>query len=167
MIRVVESFLSPKLIDEILSDNARLKNDPSSWWTSHETWKADIIKTSAVVFARVLPREQAQQIYTSMLTRNLVGISNQFPKVMSYLWHPLSYIPWHNDGHHQASATIYLNEVWDLDWGGYFLWKEGGEIRTTPPVFNRLIVSSENVEHSTTLTTVDAPLRQTVQIFFK
>ncbi len=42
-----------------------------------------------------------------------------------HLWQPLSGIAEHNDGHRNFGATIYLNEEWPPNAGGWFVWRGG------------------------------------------
>jgi Rps23 Pro-64 3,4-dihydroxylase Tpa1-like proline 4-hydroxylase len=89
--------------------------------------------------------------------------------VMNYAWTRLSYIPWHNDGHRSEALTIYLNDVWEKDWGGLFLYEDDeGSLRGFVPSFNCGLKNRSNVKHSTTPVTLDAPEpRFTVQLFPK
>ena len=41
-----------------------------------------------------------------------------------HLWQPLSGIAEHNDGHRNFGATIYLNEEWPPNAGGWFIWED-------------------------------------------
>jgi Rps23 Pro-64 3,4-dihydroxylase Tpa1-like proline 4-hydroxylase len=89
--------------------------------------------------------------------------------VMNYVWTKLSYIPWHNDTTYTSAITIYLNEYWDPDWGGIFLYHtetEQKNIKGYIPKFNTAIKNSRKVYHSTTIISMDAETpRVTVQLF--
>ena len=76
-----------------------------------------------------------------------------------------SFIPWHDDGLYPRSMTIYLNELWDKDWGGYFMYERGQEIIALKPKFNRCVLLHPPVQHTTTMPTMNAPLRKSLQIF--
>lgn len=165
MTKILDDFLPEVLIDEILADNDRFMDDETKWWSSHQMWVPEIVKSSAPVFARPLPGQQTIKVYAQLLERNLIKPNDPVPTVLAYVWHPLSFIPWHDDNHQRYSATIYLNREWDPNWGGYLLWREGDTMHVTPPCYNRIFFSTGKVEHSTTMTTRDAGLRQTVQVF--
>ncbi len=36
----------------------------------------------------------------------------------------LSFIDWHRDSHCIAALTVYLNEKWNDNWGGYLIYEE-------------------------------------------
>lgn len=79
--------------------------------------------------------------------------------VMLHAWPAHSSIPWHNDGGHDGAATVYLNERWEPEWGGHFLYRlaEDGEQVTVVPQFNRGVRNEAKVLHRTTPVTKLAP----------
>src|SRR5205807_392777 len=91
--------------------------------------------------------------------------------VMNYVWTRLSYIPWHNDGARGTAITIYLNEYWDPDWGGIYLFhteREPTNIKGYLPKFNTAVKNNNTVSHSTTMISMDAQIpRVTIQLFTK
>jgi Rps23 Pro-64 3,4-dihydroxylase Tpa1-like proline 4-hydroxylase len=91
--------------------------------------------------------------------------------VMNYIWSRLSYIPWHNDNIHANAVTIYLNEHWDPDWGGIYLYYttiEANIIRGYVPKFNTAVKNNNRIAHSTTMVSMDAESpRVTIQLFTK
>jgi len=90
---------------------------------------------------------------------------------MIYYWPVGSYIPWHNDAHATWTATLYCNKIWDMDWGGLFLYKEEDKILAEVPEWNKLIIQTDKAWHSTTPITkpyLHQPhpeLRTTIQMF--
>jgi Rps23 Pro-64 3,4-dihydroxylase Tpa1-like proline 4-hydroxylase len=88
---------------------------------------------------------------------------------MNYVWTRLSYIPWHNDAASRIAITIYLNEYWDPDWGGIFLYStdiEPRNIKGYVPKFNTAIKNNNKILHSTTMISMDAKSpRITIQLF--
>jgi len=89
--------------------------------------------------------------------------------VMIYAWTKYSYIPWHNDDRSESAITIFLNNRWEEDWGGLFLYKnENEQILGITPTFNMAVRNKGNVPHAVTMITPDAEtLRLTLQIFSK
>ena len=79
----------------------------------------------------------------------------------------LSYIPWHDDGSRgeRRAVTIYLNEYWDQNWGGCFAFQSNNEINCVQPKYNIGLVVDSGVYHSVFSTTMDAPIRESVQLF--
>ena len=80
-------------------------------------------------------------------------------------WIKGSYIPWHDDGGHEYGMTIYMNETWDRDWGGYFAYEDGDEIKCIKPEFNKLALIKAPVTHTVFVPSSAAPTRETIQIF--
>jgi hypothetical protein len=97
-------------------------------------------------------------------------------KYMSTLVHYMekgSGIDWHDDGDHKYGAIYYVNRRWNQQWGGEFMFEEGGmrfdEMGCSsgflPLVGNSLVIVKFPVNHK--VNTVLSPLmpRITVQIF--
>lgn len=78
----------------------------------------------------------------------------------------LSYIPWHNDANHKVNITVYLHERWDLEHAGYFLYEDApGWFRAIWPLPNLGLVYETPLLHSVALANLNAPLRESLQIF--
>lgn len=81
----------------------------------------------------------------------------------------LSYIPWHSDANHKVNITVYLNESWNPDWQGYFLYDDGNaansEWKAILPRRNLALIYETPLMHSVALTNARAPLRESLQIF--
>jgi hypothetical protein len=76
-----------------------------------------------------------------------------------------SHIPWHDDVDHTAGITIYLNEKWDKNDGGIFLFENENIIQGVSPRKNRAIEQVGGVVHSVSRTTSNSEIRKTIQIF--
>ena len=84
------------------------------------------------------------------------------------MWTRNSYIPWHTDGDSYVfGATVYMNETWNPNWGGYFAYhKENeNEISCIKPEFNSMVVIKPPVQHAVFSVNPNAPIRETIQIF--
>lgn len=148
--------------------NARARlSDSSEFARSNFHWMPSIRNASAAVLVRDYDEKLARLILDALLTRQI--IDNDRYGVMNYAWTKLSYIPWHHDQTHTDALTIYLNDNWDMDWGGLFLFKENdGPIQGFAPRFNCAVKNSANVAHCTTPVNLDAPEpRFTIQLFSK
>lgn len=86
--------------------------------------------------------------------------------MMYYYWTPMSHIPWHNDEIYSCAMTIYLNQTWDKNNGGLFLYEEGNEIRCIMPKVNRAVIQKNNTNHAVTCLTKNSPIRRTIQLFW-
>jgi hypothetical protein len=128
-------------------------------------WDEAIRKGSAAVLVRDFGTVHSTLVLDKLIERGL--IEHRDYNVMNYAWTRLSYIPWHDDNESPDALTIYLNDVWKLDWGGLFLYKdEAGEVRGYPPTFNCGLRNGDHVSHATTPVSLDAPEpRFTLQLF--
>lgn len=61
-----------------------------------------------------------------------------------YVWSGGSYITWHSDNLYPYNGTVYLNEEWDSNDGGVFLYKDNStnEIKGIEPTYNSMVVNS-------------------------
>ena len=106
-----------------------------------------------------------------MRSRTISEIGKYLPQeyetitISWYGWIRGSYIPWHSDGHTKLAATIYLNEHWDADWGGWFAYEEDDEIKCIKPKHNRMTMVLPPTRHTVFTVSPIAPIRETVQIF--
>jgi hypothetical protein len=130
-------------------------------------WEPSVRKSSAVVLVRDYHPVLSKLILERMMDRGMIEHAEY--EVMNFAWTRLSYLPWHNDRKKEEALTIYLNDKWELDWGGLFLYKDEEEqIRAYAPKFNCGLRNDNNILHATTLIGLDAPEpRFTLQIFSK
>jgi Rps23 Pro-64 3,4-dihydroxylase Tpa1-like proline 4-hydroxylase len=69
-----------------------------------------------------------------------------------HLWQPLSGIAEHNDGHRKFGATIYLNEEWPPNAGGWFVWedeetRQSGIHKALIPTRNTMVLNDNHENH--------------------
>ena len=76
---------------------------------------------------------------------------------------------WHTDKAYSASASIYLNDDWNDNYGGYFVFKMNGEKLTTgvSPDLGTAVFQKGKILHAVTATRHNAPLRKSIQVFIK
>jgi Rps23 Pro-64 3,4-dihydroxylase Tpa1-like proline 4-hydroxylase len=86
--------------------------------------------------------------------------------MMFYYWTPGSHIPWHNDSIYNGGITIHLNENWNPDHGGIFLFEDGNNIRGIYPKINTAVEQFGKVHHCVCPTTTHSDVRRTIQFFF-
>lgn len=88
-----------------------------------------------------------------------------------YRWERLSGMGLHFDSHTDTAITFYLNDLWDPNWGGDFIFYEGkqefalGMGRSVMPTANRLVVNHSTVRHKVSYCSITAPDRVTLQAF--
>lgn len=76
---------------------------------------------------------------------------------------------WHTDSAYRASVSIYLNDDWDDDYGGYFVCRMEGEKLTTAikPDLGMSVFQRGKIRHGVTATRHDAPIRKSIQVFIR
>jgi hypothetical protein len=171
MINVYENFLSEECIENLDEkiDKVLKKSDPNvpNVTTSLMSWESGLQANSSPIIRYVLNRSDDDLF--QLLKKE---IENKIPfyidGIVIHFSPKLSYIPWHRDNHVTAALTIYLNKIWDPNWGGYFLYKLNDEIRGIKPEFNLAILQEggmNGIPHCVTTTNIDADLRISLQLF--
>ena len=157
------NFLDINFIKDIKKEIYENAHEPK--WKNSLYWEPSIRKSSTIV--SIL---EVKDIFKNKIKDKFIFL---FPELINkeitvnyYLWPNLSFIPFHNDWKKYMAATIYLSEEWNKDYGGLFLYENNKEIKAIVPEFNKCIVNNLKVVHGTSLTTIDAPYRETLQIFF-
>lgn len=163
--KIFENTLPVEFIKLIKEESINLSQD--TVWRSNLGWDHRIVKSSALVLIRHLNEQQTDFLKQRLIKLNVYPDNCDYSfRAMTYRWSPLSYIPWHFDKDWKGAATIYLNEVWDEDWGGYIMWENSNGVHAASPKFNRMAVNDSNIKHCTSLTTKDSQIRETIQMFW-
>lgn len=165
-IKFFEQVFEPDLCHFFLNNARQCLASSDCFRRSNSHWDPDLVLSSEPVLVRDYETDLAQIILEELNKGGLIDHDDY--SVMNYAWGRLSFIPWHRDPQSETAVTIYLNEIWDADWGGLFLYKpQGGEeIRGFAPRFNCAIRNNQNLDHATSLIAVDAKEpRFTIQLF--
>jgi len=125
-----------------------IKNDV---WSSNLEWDSRLVNSSSIVLTHPISKNEiffnsVKKQIEQKINLNFEKLNLDF-RLAVYIWGRLSYITWHNDHGWDYNGTIYLNENWNLNYGGIFLWKdnETSEIKGIEPKFNSMVVNmSEN-----------------------
>lgn len=74
---------------------------------------------------------------------------------------------WHNDGNHQGAVSIYLNDNWHRDLGGYLIYQMDDEdlMTAVQPKIGTAVYHNGGVLHGTTPVSEGAPSRKSIQVF--
>jgi hypothetical protein len=166
-------FLSVDLLDELQQFanevNKMDVNSNSGFRTNKSAWEDGIVQQSEVLKIYTIEPEDNNPLINRIRKEieNQTGWNANGP-MMLYFWQPGSYIPWHDDGHMKAGFTIYLNEFWDKDWGGLFLYEHGVEnnIIGVIPKENTAMLQEGGVQHAITTINKGSNIRITLQTFF-
>tara|TARA_B100001109_G_C18858355_1_gene472754 strand:- start:548 stop:1057 length:510 start_codon:yes stop_codon:yes gene_type:complete len=87
-----------------------------------------------------------------------------------HVWQRGSGVASHNDNTYQFGATLYLNEDWNVNYGGLFVWAPINEetMRALCPTSNTLVINDSQEIHMVTPISNESPMfRVTLQIWGK
>lgn len=153
MIKKFDNILSDDLIKNIMEYfKSMLGRDV---WSSSSGWDQNLSLISANILThqitdKILKKEIKKNIETA-LNINFEEKELDFTSSI-YVWSGGSYITWHPDDCYPYNGTIYLNEEWDSNDGGVFLYKENetNEIRGIEPEYNTMVVNyaTETSQHN-------------------
>ncbi len=169
--RIIENFITEEFISEVVTMNKELLYE--NVWKSNLGWQDSIISPSGVVLIRDLNKQQVNLLKAYITEKLLPSVDDKIIELeaQAYVWHNLSFIPWHSDKEEEDqtryAATLFLNQEWEADWGGLFLYKIDEKIYGEEPAYNKLVFNDNNYAHATSMLAVNAPFRQTVQLFWK
>ena len=133
------------------------------WKSSSVTWDSGI-KQGIVGSCIITP---VSDTICCLLEKELKLILPEHDKLIFqyYIWQPQSGISWHNDyeSNRLFGATLYLNEQWHPDNGGWFIWKDDNGYHTILPK-QKVLVVNDNYEYHC-VTPVALGFRCTIQIW--
>ena len=161
------SFLSKEHLDIVTKEVNNIFTSPSSTYRTNIThWPSNIVHDSKAVL--IYDLTSSNSISYNLILKTCQEKLNKTPLyIMVYYWTIGSYIPWHNDDNFDSAGTLYLNENWDLNWGGLYNCINQEKIEIILPEYNLLVEQFDKMFHSTTPLSSLAPFRVTIQIFFK
>ena len=164
-----DNFLDPLLIIKINAfvDQMEVEHKPV-WRTSHG-WHEKVKRETSPIAILELPDHLAIPIHKRL--RQVPELSWKDDRIprrpQYYLCPPGGYTGWHNDGKYEFASMIFLNPVWNLDWGGLHLYEDlkGLGIRAEVPTFNQCVINAGGVPHAVSIIAPDAPLRRVIVTF--
>ena len=169
MIRDIEKF--DNFLDEesfkIVQETAFRHLGPRSsttFRTNYTVWSDNIINQSSAVLVYDVKEENVIKILDDECMKRFDKTPFNY---MFYYWTNNSFIPWHEDGHVSNAGTLYLNDEWNKDFGGLYLYETvENEIKALVPTRNTYIFQYNHTKHATTPTYPGTPFRVSVQMFF-
>jgi Rps23 Pro-64 3,4-dihydroxylase Tpa1-like proline 4-hydroxylase len=167
-IQIYENGLDEDFRKELYLDAVFKIKDPAFYgWKTNYSWNNKIIDASHVVLSREYDEITKLKILENLIKNQIINVEDNLNyTVLNYAWTKLSYIPWHNDGSSYQTITIYLNDVWDENWGGIYLYNDDGLIKGIIPSPNRCVKNVSDLMHTVTPVNLNAPgCRITIQIF--
>jgi len=145
MIKQYQNVLDDQLIKNIMEYfKSMLGRDV---WSSSSGWDQNL----SLISTNTLTHQITDKILKKEIKRGIEEVINvdfdeenlEFSPSI-YVWSGGSYITWHPDNCYPYNGTIYLNEEWDTNDGGVFLYKENNtnEIKGIEPTYNSMVVNS-------------------------
>jgi len=170
MINTVRDWIDQDVLDSIKKKYHDSRGTPSFEINNMGRWGQGLDAGSyAPVF--ILPLEEHQSYFNAKY-KALDSAFSDFELVTVYLhiWPPGSQINWHHDGDagQRIGSTVYINETWNWNWGGLFLYDDPslgqGWIF---PEHNKMIWFESPVWHATSMVALNAEFpRLSIQLFF-
>ncbi len=162
--KTLYNFLNKDVISQAYAEVDQFKSD-YRWKCSQSFWNEELLDGSVignVSQANVSP--QLANTISDVIVRHIPKCSELW--IQHYLWHPLSGINMHEDGRYSFSATIYLTQHWDNNWGGLFVYEKNEELLVLAPKFNSINITPKDTKHMVTTLSPLAPYpRYTIQIW--
>jgi hypothetical protein len=144
MIKTYTNVLDEHLIENVINYFKSILDAPV--WSSSIGWGQDLCLTSSNTLTHgILDTNLKKEIKNSI--EKILNIDFDKEKLnftlCIYVWSGGSYITWHSDECYPYNGTIYLNEEWDSDNGGVFLYKDNQtkQIKGVEPTYNSMVVN--------------------------
>ena len=145
MIRTYNNVLNEHLIKNVMDYFKSIMG--ADVWGSSIGWDQNLsLISSNTLTHRISNKTLEKEIKSSIETALDVDFEKEeltfVPSI--YVWGGGSYITWHPDECYPYNGTIYLNEEWDSNDGGVFLYKDSQtkEIKGIEPTYNSMVVNS-------------------------
>ena len=151
-------------INTILKNIFSRENE-SKWSINKHFWENGIQNKSIGVVSIFRIEGSLRAMIEKVLSKFLKP-GEQFQYIQYYEWNQMSQINWHSDSGKKAAITVYLNEEWDPNWGGFFCWQDHStDGHLIVPKFNTAVIARGNPPHHVSLISPLAPVRRTLQIW--
>jgi Rps23 Pro-64 3,4-dihydroxylase Tpa1-like proline 4-hydroxylase len=162
--KIEKNLLSESLIAKL---KAFTRDGKQPTQTNFFGYDKGVTGFSNAVFGFSLSEELKNEVAKELIAKKVFEKEPKDWKIFIHLFSRASFIPWHDDNTYAYTGTIYLNESWDKNLGGYFAYEDNDEIKCIVPIYNLGCFFKPPVMHSVTVTAGNAPLRESVQIFVK
>lgn len=160
--RTIHNTLTTELIQKVRAYSYTQKNVR----TNLTSWNQELVGTSGAILLYDLNDELLAEVKEEV--RKHIPNIDDFGSLtaMYVLGGRFSFIQWHNDTPHTFAMTVYLNEQWDKNCGGAFVYEDASrQFITVYPDYNKSICFEPPVWHTTNMSNLQAPLRESIQIF--
>lgn len=164
-VKIVKNFFNDDDIQQVKQFCEEVQDQVD--FTSKGRWSDHLTIGRGNVNVYDLHPSLDEEIHSIVYNRMVEEFSMEPGAILFHFWQPESFITWHDDYSHAGAATVYLNEQWDINNGGLFLYDEGNGIRGEVPKFNKCVFQKDSTPHCTTATHWKSPVRKSLQVFFK
>jgi len=165
--RIVTDAIPKEVIEEARS--YVMKNMGDFKWQSSEIMWAPGLKVG--INGSCLIRETPTELREKLASHLSPILPPHDELAINYhLWQRGSGIASHNDNTYEFGATLYLNEDWNVNYGGIFVWAPIHEetMRALSPTYNTLVINDSQEIHFVTPISNESPMfRVTLQIWGK
>lgn len=163
----IEDFFDEKLFFDIVEYSVKILSQDNNNFKTNYMWPNNIVRDSFPVLIHLMDPngDLNQKIQQNVLKK--IGLTPI--RVMLYYFTRMSHIPWHNDSGYENAMTVYLNETWNMNTGGAFLYMDPdvNNIKAIYPKRNVAVLQKGGTQHAVLPTTATADMRVTLQMFFK
>lgn len=166
-LRVIKNFFSKEEIKFIKNYSEDVFESREILLSSKREWQKGLNDTSNEILIYVIDPIVDAEIYDIISLKMKKEFNMNIGGMSFFFYTNQSNINWHNDGGWSGAATIYLNEKWNREDGGFFIYEKDKKFGIELPEFNKCVFQKGGVDHATTLTSEDAPVRKILQVFFK
>lgn len=162
--------MDTKITYDVLSNDLirKIKDIPKTTdtvSTNLTSWVPELIGSSGAILIYHIKDALLEEIRLELLHK-FQEIKDCKLSVAYTLGSRLSYIQWHADHLHKFAITIYVNEYWDRNWSGSFVYQDDDErYISIYPEYNKAVSFTPPVWHASNMPTILAPLRESIQIF--
>ena len=165
---IKQDFLSSEIFEELNNISKNFVQNNLEDIYKNKDWKNTIKEDNNLpVCMYDLPNNQ----FSYELIKEVSYKTNFKPPFFKIRLHfslPNSHIPWHIDNH-KTGITIFLNNDWDLDHGGLFLYKDrdnNDNIKAILPEKNKVVIVRNGITpHAVSILSNNSKIRRTLQIF--
>jgi hypothetical protein len=165
--KTFRNVLSESLIRELGKDRETKPLEPC-WYASEFFWDEGLKTGVAGNCLTTLVAEPLRQQLIAEIAPLLPACDEDELIFMHYIWTRGSGISGHDDHGWRFGATIYLNESWDMNFGGLFAWKtkESEALNLLCPEYNTIVLNDDSEQHYVTqISPLSTTNRITLQIF--
>ena len=163
--KIYGNILSQDLLDHCVNEILEMSGQ-LVWGSSSLRWDDDIKEGITGSCLQCYVPGETQEKLIAELSEHFLDATEY--KIQYYIWQKNSGIAHHNDNHHIVGATIYLNENWNKNHGGLFVWYDEDDVvmRALCPTQNMIVINDEHQRHFVTQISplCDEP-RYTIQLW--